>query len=468
MALPIYTPSGALPPSINQDGFHGLLGNPLFQIGMGILGNNYGNFGKAGPALSRGVAQGFQNVQQAQFLQQRQQLNDLQMKEYKRKDASDTALSEAVANAYTPATSAPNMSFMDANNAAMAGETPDYQWEQKPASFDQQGMLNNILQNPDIAGSEKLAHMKSFEKANQPMVLKGGDVVVDPKTLKPIFTAPEPPQYQFAPNGQPVDMNNLDLSQSYRSAPEGMEWQNGQLVSLPGYVNMKSQIAAAGRPSVSVTTKQEGEESKAVGKYFGEQYADIQKAGLGASGKINRVQRLNQLLDGVSTGKFTPLGVELASAAQSLGFNIDPKLGNKQAAEALSNEMALELRNPSGGAGMPGAMSDSDREFLKKIVPGIEKTPEGRKLISESMMALAKRDQQVAKLARDYRKKHGTLDEGFYDELLNFSQENPLFTGAEAGAVRFNPKWTARDLKKGQSYLMPNGQKMVWNGLEFN
>jgi len=177
----------------------------------------------------------------------------------------------------------------------------------------------------------------------------------------------------------------------------------------------------------TINMGQEKAENKAVGEYFGKQYSEIQSAGYLASNKLNKVSRLNNLLEGVNTGKLTPAGVEIASTAQSLGFTVDPKLGNKQAAEALTNEMALELRNPSGGAGMPGAMSDADRQFLRGMVPGIEKTPEGRKMITESMVKLAKRDQEVAKIARDYRKKNGMINEGFYEQLNSYATANPLF-----------------------------------------
>jgi hypothetical protein len=191
---------------------------------------------------------------------------------------------------------------------------------------------------------------------------------------------------------------------------------------------INKEIKFAPPTSVVNLPGQEKAESKAVGEFFGKTYADIQSAGASATNKINKVERLNTLLDGVQTGKLTPLGVDLASTAASLGFKIDPKLGNKQAADALSKEMALELRNPSGGAGMPGALSNSDREFLMSMTPGLTSDPAGRKLISESMVKLAKRDQDVAKLARDYRKRKGSLDEGFYDELAKFSDANPLFT----------------------------------------
>ena len=208
--------------------------------------------------------------------------------------------------------------------------------------------------------------------------------------------------------------------------------QGGLRANSP-LIGAKSQIARAGASNVSVTTKQEGEESKAVGKFFGENYADVQKSGFNAQSSMNRLDRLGQLLEGVDTGKFAPLGVEVSKAAQSFGLNIDPKLANKEAAVALSSEIALQLRNPSGGAGMPGAMSDADRNFLNGMVPGIEKTPEGRKTILETAKKMAQRDVQVARMAREYRQKRGTINEGFYEELAKFSEANPLFAGGRAG-----------------------------------
>jgi hypothetical protein len=200
----------------------------------------------------------------------------------------------------------------------------------------------------------------------------------------------------------------------------------------------RKEVAAAGAPRMTNNTFQEKEESKTVGKFFGEKYADIQKAGFNAPANIARVERLSQLLDGVNTGKLTPLGTELAAYAESIGLKVDKNLGNKQAAQSLSNAIALELRNPSGGAGMPGAMSDADREFLKSMVPGIGTSPEGRRLMVETTKKLAQRDQRVADMARAYRSNKGTLDEGFFNELRAFSDANPMFgSGSSAGDGEF-------------------------------
>jgi hypothetical protein len=235
------------------------------------------------------------------------------------------------------------------------------------------------------------------------------------------------------------EMNKLKIAKELRDAEldrlkvvpnDVREYEYAKTQGFTGsFQDWATKMANLKAPKNVITIpSQEKAESKTVGEFFGKTYADIQSAGLSATNKINKVERLNTLLDGVQTGKLTPFGVDVASTAASLGFKIDPKLGNKQAADALSKEMALELRNPSGGAGMPGALSNSDREFLMSMTPGLTSDPESRKLISESMVKLAKRDQEVAKIAREYRKKNGNLDEGFYDELAKFSETNPLFT----------------------------------------
>ncbi len=220
-------------------------------------------------------------------------------------------------------------------------------------------------------------------------------------------------------------------------APEGFSrGPDGRLVIDPGYLAGRREIARAGatRVNTPVTIRQEGEESKTVGKFFGEQYGDIQKAGFNAATTIAKLDRLQSLLDGVATGKLTPAATEVAALGESLGIKVDKNLGAKQAARALANEIALELRNPSGGAGMPGALSDKDREFLAAMTPNLATTPEGNRLLIETRKKIARRDQEVSRLAAQYRRKKGNMDEGFYDELARFSAANPLFPSVENAA----------------------------------
>lgn len=244
--------------------------------------------------------------------------------------------------------------------------------------------LQSYLMRPESPFADKLLEQKLFPKQPEAFTLSPG-------------------QTRYGPDGAPVA--SLP-EQKKKTALEEMLDAAGitdpnvrQSFIIQG---LKKQTTHAPAASTNVTLKQEGEEAKSVGKFFGDAYANIQQAGFSAQSKVNRYSRLGQLLDGVSTGKFAGAGLEVAKAASSLGFNIDPNMANKEAAQALSGEIALELRNPSGGAGMPGAMSDADRQFLTNMVPGLATTPEGRTLMLETAQKLAKRDMDVARMARDY------------------------------------------------------------------
>lgn len=239
-----------------------------------------------------------------------------------------------------------------------------------------------------------------------------------------------------------------------QAPPTGTIWNENMtdVKVMPGYEDFAIRKAKAGATNIGVNVAQEKEENKTVGKGFGEQYNKIQEDAFNARRQVDRVDRLVSLLDGVETGKLTPLGTDIASYAKSFGFNIDPKLGNKEAAAALANEMALELRNPSGGAGMPGAMSDQDREFLRSMIPGMERTDQGRKLIADFWKRIAQRKQDVAKIARDYRKQNGQLDEGFYDALDAYSASNPMFTPEDRKAL---------EPRKGKVSAAPTNQRIT-------
>lgn len=272
--------------------------------------------------------------------------------------------------------------------------------------------LQQYMMRPESPFADKLLEQKLFPKQAEAFTLSPG-------------------QTRYGTDGRPVASVP---EQAKKSALEEMLDSAGitdpatrQSFILQG---LKKQTTHAPAASATIINKQETEEAKSVGKFFGDAYANVQNAGFNAQSKANRYNRLGQLLEGVNTGKFAGAGLEVAKAANTLGFNIDPNMANKEAAQALSGEIALELRNPSGGAGMPGAMSDADRQFLVNMVPGLATTPDGRKLMLETAQKLAKRDMEVARLAREYRKQKGSIDEGFYDELSRYSESNPLFQQA--------------------------------------
>jgi hypothetical protein len=357
---------------------------PVNTLGRGALAG----MSAYGGALDR-------QSQEAERVKQNE-MRDMQMAQLKQQQQREAQRQQLLPTLFAPQVSEPT--FTESPTGMPVLQTPSIQGAPK---FDVQKAIQSGLFNPQEI--ESYAKLPDIGKPKRE-VFKPGDVVYEGG--KQVISIPKEQdlpsavkEYQFA------------VAQGYKGP-----FQQFQL-----------EQKRAGASVTNVNMSQEKEQAKVVGKEFGQQYVDLQKSGVEAQNKINRFDRLNQLLEGVNTGKFTPIGVEVAKAAQSLGFSIDANLQNKEAASALSGEMALQLRNPSGGAGMPGAMSDKDREFLQQMTPGLATTAAGRKMMSDTVKKLAKRDIEVAKMARDYRKKTGSLDEGFYDELQTFSAKNPLF-----------------------------------------
>lgn len=195
-------------------------------------------------------------------------------------------------------------------------------------------------------------------------------------------------------------------------------------------------------PTMNLPPQQSAYETK-MGQHYADMFSGLQNSVMTSGSRLGKLDRLDSLLSKTYTGAggenvqgFTK---NLKAAADAMSIPTDAiteRVGAGEAAQAIAGEMALQLRNPAGGAGMPGAMSDQDREFLKGMTPGLSTTPEGRKLILETQRRLIQRETDIAKLARDYKKKNkGVFDDGFFDELQQWSDKHPLFGGLAVPAT---------------------------------
>ncbi|MGI9345513.1 MAG: hypothetical protein ACR2PW_04530 [Gammaproteobacteria bacterium] len=213
---------------------------------------------------------------------------------------------------------------------------------------------------------------------------------------------------------------------------------------LIGQAELDAGLRRLAKPGVEVNvggTKEQTEFEKEFGKGRAkaqlEQISNIDAAGEAARRSNAKLEELDRLLDEVNVGPGAGTRKALARVVTALGFEteIAGDLGAAEAAEALANEMALEFRNPSGGAGMPGAMSDKDREFLQAIVPSASQTHEGRKLIVAARRKLNQRNIEVKNFAREWRRNsNGRLGLEFEVALEEKFANNPnadLFSGEE-------------------------------------
>jgi hypothetical protein len=261
---------------------------------------------------------------------------------------------------------------------------------------------------------------------------------IDPNvasTIRALISNPQTRAYglqlygQFATGGKPTDdMRELNAVNAERKA-------RGE--APMGLLDYQVKLKEAGKPVTNINQQQESEYEKSAGKHFADLNFEIPKMASSARGKIATLDRLGSLLSdpNVTTGAGANAILEAKRLAKQIGIDVGD-LGPAEAVRAISNQFALELRNPQGGAGMPGALSDKDREFLQSMVPGLLQNPAGNKLIIDYMKRVAQRSVDVERLRQSYVRKNGRLNEGFFNELADYSEAHPLFADADNAPVQ--------------------------------
>lgn len=332
-----------------------------------------------------------------------------------------------------------------------------------------------MVQKGDTAGLAKLVQDAANEQ-NKPQIDRGFgikkwnpatgkyELVSNPEDITTVKRAELAATQPYEP---PVTLKTSSGQEVQLSRPEYVDFQKtGQLPPrLGGKVTGTAPTEAEAMAKVKEAIRQGGQATIAVDKPAGlgtvgvsESQADRTAQEADKAYQVDRAkgyvkmaedmrhtwtnsQSQKQMLDrlqglfadpNITKGALGESISDLKNIAASLGVNIKG-LPAEQAIQSVTNEFALQLRNPAGGAGMPGAMSDQDRKFLASIPPGLSKTPEGRAQIMETMRKKLQRDQEIADMAIKYEQEHGKLDNGFEKQMREFANANPIF--APAGSV---------------------------------
>ena len=138
---------------------------------------------------------------------------------------------------------------------------------------------------------------------------------------------------------------------------------------------------------------------------------------------------LKDLPTGAGASRIADIGAFLHS------YGLDPKTfglpdsaSAAQVSGALLKPLILELRNPAGGAGMPGSLSDSDRKFLESSTASIENTPGANAGIIMLQRRMQQRNLDIENLAIQHEEANGgNVTPTFLREVRDWSAAHPLF-----------------------------------------
>lgn len=193
----------------------------------------------------------------------------------------------------------------------------------------------------------------------------------------------------------------------------------------PGVEDARARVSAAGRPVTNINTKGETKYVETRSEDYAKQASAYQSGGRNAAKKLGQLSVLNSALSDPSVyqGTAGPAVTGVKRGLKTL-FGADVEgVGPAELASRVGGEMALALKE-----NLPGPMSDGDRRFLLELPPGLTNSREGNMLLVEYHQRMARREMEVAELAREYESAVGRLDVGFDDVLADFAEQNPIFS----------------------------------------
>jgi hypothetical protein len=422
---PAALPSSGGPEMAQRNPLMGLM-NPMTMAGLQILADDGRQPGVVGNA--------FGNMQQGYALQERQRLQAEQMEQ-------ERAIREAqLRNMNNPWKTMKAGSDIYRVNP-MTGQS---ELIRKAPPNPVAGMVNQILGGGEVPGQPAAP--------TQGAVTAPAGAPTAPQGARPMPPTPGRPGTALQPSGvEPTSRFDFgartDKVATARRTMKGVETEEGEFIPQMPEKRGPSKYQRAG--AVIATQPGMGRAGRIIADIGSEarsgrlRRADkmLEKGATAAEAaerQINDIDIMQQALDAYNanpdtfgTGPYAPL--EKAVRAYLLPFIGDRagQLGKAEIIEELTNRQALAARDTSTGAGMPGAMSDADRQFLMKIPAGFLSSPSGNRVRNEILRRKAQRTIKMQEFREQYAAQNGGSLDGFTKWARDYNRANPIFAGLE-------------------------------------
>ncbi len=322
----------------------------------------------------------------------------------------------------------------------LGAQTPQDQMPPGSPQVDEQAQSGGGLTNPGVAtmpnSGTQIPIMPGLSRQQAYMAFtldpsgymkeyakRQGDAVAPTQLQRNLQGAglqPGSPEYQRA------ILENVNPGQR----PTALMQNIGAAGLIPGTPEYRDAILAGTKngTTVNVGAGEKAWDTESA-KLFAKRYDDISAGAMNAQQMLGMYDLAEQALNsGVRTGIGAEAELSLRQLGSAMGIDTDPdKLAGGELIRAVQNRMALTMRSPDGGMGMPGALSDRDIKFLKDSQVGIDRSPEGNRRMLQAFRAMEARKIDIARLADEYIAEHGRLDAGFNRAVREYADANPLF-----------------------------------------
>ena len=281
------------------------------------------------------------------------------------------------------------------------------------------GFGQHILEQQKMRYNEMNAERAAAELMGQ---YKGQDVLAKQIALGTVQT-PNGPQPTLASSQFDRQMVMDKAKIDHMMTPELTRQLEsaGYVRGTPEFKKAAFEILNKGRGD-----KSETEFDKTIAKASAQDFEKRGEAIRNSQSQLLRIDQFEKLVNdpNVRTGKFAETELEAKKMLQVMGFDVKG-IPEGEALRALGNQFALSMRSTAGGEGMPGAMSDADRNFLMATVPGLGNTKGGTSMLIKSM-----RDTEQYKIranteaARYIEAKRSNAGLGEY--MTEWMKQNPM------------------------------------------
>jgi len=313
---------------------------------------------------------------------------------------------------------APQMQQMQQQPRGLMGILRDPRTRQVLSSFSrtEYGKRLGEIAEQDFARQEQLAEMARAEEKEQKTInrtiqvlqqkAKDGDQLaamvleglqsgaIDPKTAMSLYMGK---RLETPKTGETfTTMTGAQLNKL-----QGTDLDPGKLYN----VSSTGKVTQVGGGGVTI------EGDKGVDKFAeldAKTLSETFSSGVTAVSNLNKINRLDALLQNVETGSMAAL----KGVMGNLGIETEG-LGDIQAAQALINAM-VPAQRPAGS----GPMSDADLELFKQSLPRLINQPRGNEIIIATLRGIAQYDAMGADIVQRYRNEEITKGQAF-QELMS-------------------------------------------------
>lgn len=241
-------------------------------------------------------------------------------------------------------------------------------------------------------------------------------------------------------------------------SPPGMDAAANRTLDAQTYGSPGGQATNATRAAAAANEAGLKTEAEGLARQGTERLGEIRAAARLAGSEMSSLDALESQLAKVNTGAFAQTRINLGKAASLLGLSDGAEVSAAEAAQSIANRLALQLRNPAGGEGMPGAMSDADREFLASTIPSIANSEGGWRQMIEIRRRLARSAQEQAQEAERFMRQGGRATD-LPGHMAEWASQRSLFddmSGGQSAPEGLPPG--ARQAPDGNFYVQQGGR----------